>query len=386
MEIIGRLKLRHFHRQIWSLVGSCVRITLAYITFISLAGVGTQLIQAIFSEAVRVAVSKWRANLTFEQALEYLARPGDLGLELQPAIERELISRGSSCAEMQTFAWAQPCLKLEGIFQPDDLPDTPTDFCPVPEAEGTVIARVTAIACLAAINSATVSYGSENGGDLFVNLVVFPPGRGKFTVKSADKMSGHTDGVTFPLRGYRDPGNDRIAPSPDFVCLSALRNPRQVPTTVMPLDHLMARLSQEHIDELQKPQYIIGSQLTFQDGMVDILGDQLDVDDAQLLFQMNESWWIRFSHSTTQIADIGHKSAQEAMDALKHACADCAIPVALQPGDIALVNNRIALHGRSEPGSDHGQQTRWLLRTYGLDITDIDPSQWHDGSAFMLYP
>lgn len=363
-----------------------MRITLAYITFISLAYVGTQLIQEIFSESVRVAVSEWRANVTAEQMLAHLARPGDLGHELLPAIERELISRGSSCAEVQAFAWAQPCLKLENIFQPSDLPDTPTDFCPVPEAEGTALARVTAIACLAAINSATVSYGSENGGDLFVNLVVLPPGRGKFTAKSADKMSGHTDGVTFPLRGYSDPLNDRIAPSPDFVCLAALRNPKQVPTTVMPLDQLMARLSQEHIDELQKPQYIIGSQLTFRDGMIDILGDELDVDDAQLLFPMNGSWWIRFSHSTTQIADIGHKSAQEAMDALKNACADCAIAVPLQPGDLALVNNRIALHGRSEPGSEYGGQTRWLLRTYGLETTDINPSQWHDGSAFMLYP
>lgn len=347
---------------------------------------GTQLIEATFSQAVRVAVTNWRANVTFEQMLEYLACPRELGRELLPAIERELNSRDSSCAEVQAFAWAQPYLKLEAVFQPSDLTDTPTGFCPVPEVEGTALARVTAIASLAAINSATVSYGSENGGDLFVNLVVFPPGRGKFSDKSADKMSGHTDGVTFPLRGYRDPTNGRIAPSPDFVCLSALRNPKQVPTTVMPLDHLMRRLSQEHIDELQKPQYIIGSQLTFRDGMIDILGDELEVDDAQLLFQMNGSWWIRFSHRTTQIAEIGQQSAQEAMDALKHACAHCVITVPLQPGDIALVNNRIALHGRSEPGSEYGGETRWLLRTYGLDVSDIDPDQWHKDSTFMLYP
>lgn len=347
---------------------------------------GTQLIETIFSQAVCAAVTDWRESVTFEQVLEYLACPGELGHELVPAIERELNIRNCSCAEVQAFAWAQPCLKLNAIFQPSDLPDTPTDFCPVPDVEGTALARVTAIACLAAINSATVSYGSENGGDLFVNLVVFPPGRGKFTVKSADKMSGHTDGVTFPLRGYRDPANSRIAPSPDFVCLSALRNPKQVPTTVMPLDRLMERLSQEHIDELQKPQYIIGSQLTFRDGMVDILGDELEVDDAQLLFPMNGKWWIRFSHSTTQIAETDQKSAQEAMDAMKRACADCVIAVPLQPGDIALVNNRNALHGRSEPGSEYGAQTRWLLRTYGLDISNIDPGQWHEGSTFMLYP
>lgn len=344
------------------------------------------MINAIFSQAVHAAVTNWRKNVTFKQMLEDLTRPRDLGRMLVPEIERELNHHDCNCAKVRAFAWAQPYLKLENIFDPSGLPDTPTDFCPVPEAEGTAIARVTAIACLAAINSPTVSYGSENGGELFVNLVVFPPGRGKFTAKSADKMSGHTDGVSFPPRGYYDPKNNRIAPSPDFVCLSALRNPKQVPTTVMPLDRLMENLSKEHINELQKPQYIIGSQLTFRDGMVDILGDELEVDDAQLLFQMNGSWWIRFSHRTTQIAEVGQQSAQEAMDALKHACADCTIDLPLQPGDIAIVNNRIALHGRSEPGNEYGEQTRWLLRTYGLDVSNIDPGQWHEGSTFMLYP
>lgn len=363
-----------------------MRITLAYITFISLARVGTQLIEAIFSQAVRSAVTEWRAGLTLEQMLDFLGRPVDLGRVLVPLIERELNAQNTSCAEVQAYAWAHPYLKLETVFDPLDLPDTPTDFCPVPEAEGTALARITAIASLAAINSATVSYGSENGGDLFVNLVVFPPGRGRFTVKSADKMSGHTDGVTFPLRGFRDPSDERIAPSPDFVCLSALRNPNEVPTTVMPLEHLMESLTEEHIDELQKPQYIIGSQLTFRDGMVDILGDELEVDDAQLLFAMNGRWWIRFSHSTTQIADIGQKSAQEAMDALKEACAGCVMAVPLKPGDIALVNNRIALHGRSEVGQEYGGKTRWLLRTYGLDVSNIEPGQWHEGSTFMLFP
>lgn len=346
----------------------------------------TQLIEVIFSQAVRAAVTKWRASVTFEYMLKGLACPGELGRELLPAIESELHCRNCSLAKVKAFAWANPLLKLEAVFDPSELPDTPTDFRPVPEMEGTVLAQITAIACLATIDSTAVSYGSENKGDLFVNLVVFPPGRGQFTDKSAGKMSGHTDGVAFPLRGHRDPDNCRIAPSPDFVCLSALRNPNQVPTMVMPLDQLMARLSQKHIDELQKPQYIIGSQLTFREGLIEILGEELIVDDAQLLFPMNGSWWIRFSHRNTQIAEEGQTSAQEAMDALKNACAGCAIPVPLQPGDIALVNNRIALHGRSEVGKEYGGQTRWLLRTYGLDVSDINPSQRHGNSNFMLYP
>ncbi|WP_241579329.1 TauD/TfdA family dioxygenase [Rosenbergiella nectarea] len=344
------------------------------------------MISVIFSQAVRAAVTNWRAGVTFEQMLDSLSRPRELGKELVLTIEDELKKRDCSRAKVQDFAWTQPYLKLEDIFQPSDLPDTPTDFCPVPNVEGTVLARVTAIACLATINSATVSYGSENEGELFVNLVVFPPGRGKFTDKSADKMSGHTDGVSFPVRGQHNPMNNRIAPSPDFVCLSALRNPKQVPTTVMPLDQLMGQLSTEHIEQLQKPQYIIGSQLTFRDGITKILGEELIVDDAQLLFSINQNWWIRFSHSVTQPAEIEQHLAQEAMDSLKNACINSAIELPLQPGDIALVNNRIALHGRSEPGNEYGGQTRWLLRTYGLDASDIAPEKWHKDSAFMLYP
>ncbi|RMU19807.1 putative taurine catabolism dioxygenase [Pseudomonas amygdali pv. lachrymans] len=361
-------------------------VTLAYITFISLAHVGTQLIDAIFSEAVRVAVAHWRAQLTLAQVISQLNQPVELGQALLPAIEQELNKYNCSCSDVKDYVWAQPFLRLRAVFEPGDLPDTPIDFCPVPMAEGTAIAQVTAIACLAAIGSDSVSYGSENQGDLFVNLVVFPPGRGVFTKKSTEKMSGHTDGVTFPIRGYRDPLNDRIAPSPDFVCLSALRNPKEVPTTVMPLDELMKYLSDEHIEELQKPQYLIGSQLTFRDGMVDILGEELEVDDAQLLYAMHGKWWIRFSHKTTQIANLGETSAQQAMDALKEACAHCAVPLALEPGDIVLVNNRTALHGRSDPGEEYGGQTRWLLRTYGLETSDIDEAQRHAGSPSMLYP
>lgn len=340
----------------------------------------------IFSQAVRAAVGNWRSKVTFERMVESLTCPEQLGDELLPAIETELAYHNCSLAELRNLAWENPVLKLEAIFDPKELPETPTDFLPVPQVEGALLAQITAVACLAAISSNTVSYRSENEGELFVNLVVLPPGQGKFTDKSASKMSGHTDGVAFPIRGQSDPTNSRIAPSPDFVCLSALRNPNQVPTMVIPLDQLMASLSQDHILELQKPQYIIGSQLTFREGIIKILGEELLVDDAQLLFSINGGWWIRFSHSVTQTAEQGKKPAQDAMNALKDACFDCAIPVCLKPGDIALVNNRIALHGRAEVGKEYGGQTRWLLRTYGLDTADIDPDQWHEGSNFMLYP
>ena len=74
------------------------------------------------------------------------------------------------------------------------------------------------------------------------------------------------------------------------------------------------------------------------------------------------------------------------MHALAQACLNCVIPVALVPGDIAIVNNRIALHGRTKVGEGHGGESRWMLRTYGLDTSELDESQRHPDSAFMLFP
>ncbi|WP_223194724.1 MULTISPECIES: TauD/TfdA family dioxygenase [Pseudomonas] len=343
------------------------------------------MIDAHFCTALRIVVTNWKAQLTVDAMTQQLSDPVAFGQSLLPALDEELTKLGCTRGDVHGFAWKSPCLHLRSVFDPQQLPETPIDFRPVPECEGTLVARATAITCLAALGADTVSYGSENGGELFVNLVVIP-GEGRVSEKSQGKMSGHTDGVSFPVRGHLDPEDSRIAPSPDFVCLSALRNPNAVPTTVMPLDAILNQLDPLHIQELQKPQYILQSQLTFRDGMEEILGQELLVDDAQLLFRMQSGFWVRYSHSSTQPADAGETPAKQAMHALAQACLNCVIPVALVPGDIAIVNNRIALHGRTKIGEGHGGESRWMLRTYGLDTSELDESQRHPDSTFMLFP
>lgn len=343
------------------------------------------MIDAHFCTALRIVVSNWRSQLTAEEMIQQLCDPVAFGLAMLPALDVELAKLGCTRTDVHGFAWQTPCLHLRNVFDPQGIPDTPLDFRPIPDCAGTLVARATAILSLAAIGADAVSYGSENGGDLFVNLVVIP-GEGRVSEKSQGKMNGHTDGVSFPIRGHRDPEDSRIAPSPDFVCLSALRNPNAVPTTVMPLDAILNQLDPQEIHELQKPQYILQSQLTFRDGMEEILGQELLVDDAQLLFRMNSGFWIRFSHSSTQTAAAGESPAKQAMQALAKACLNCFIPVTLAPGDIAIVNNRIALHGRTKVGEEHGGQSRWMLRTYGLDTSELDDSQRHPDSTFMLFP
>lgn len=356
-----------------------------HINFISPRMVGTQLINAHFSAAIRTVLTGWRSSLSFGDALQQLSDPVALGAALVGDVVRSLAQRGVMHADLIAHAWEAPCIHLVGTFDPDQDVDTPVGFLPVPDTEATIMARASVIVANAVLGSSTISYGSENGGALFVNLVV-KPGEGYEAEKSKGSMKGHTDAVWLPVRGEQHPYDVRISPSPDFVCLAGLRNPKQVPTTVMPLGKVLSHLTEDQRYELAKPQYIIGPQFTFKKRLKELFGLDLLVEDSQLLFWVGDSPWIRYSHSSTQTDSEQSLDAKAAMDAFEAKCKLCMEAYSLAPGDIILVNNRICLHGRAEVGEEHGAQSRWLLRAYGLDTTGLHSSQWHQNSSYMLYP
>lgn len=130
---------------------------------------------AHFCTAVRAAVREWMGAQSEPQIREALENPVALGAQLLPVIQAKLSAAGATTlAEVLEHAWTAPALHLRSVFEPGALPPTPEGFTPVPVCPGTAVAMVTAIAALAALNSATISYGSENDGHLFVNLVVIP--------------------------------------------------------------------------------------------------------------------------------------------------------------------------------------------------------------------
>lgn len=344
---------------------------------------GATLIHAEFSAAVRAAVHQWRVGTTFEDACESLADPVSLGKQLSAAVHAELTRTGTDLNALRQRAWTDACVHLPGAFDVADLPATPTGFLPLPDAEGTLLARASSIAAIATLGLDTVSYGSENDGELFVNLVIIP-GDGYVPEKSRSSMHGHTDAVSFPVRGQFDSEEVRIAPSPDFVCLSGLRNPTNAETTVMPLSQILPQLTEGQIAELKKPQFIIRAQGTFRDGTQRILGEEHLVDGGELLFDVNGQLWVRFSHSSAGADDEG--AAADAVEAFANACKTCATGIAIVAGDILLVNNRIGLHGRTTVDGEAGGESRWLLRTYGLDTSGLNPQQRYEDSVHKLFP
>lgn len=237
----------------------------------------------------------------------------------------------------------------------------------MPDAQATLLARLSAVVALGGLGMETVSYGSENDGELFVNLVVLS-GDGRLPEKSRSAMRGRTDAVTFPFRGTSDQVNPEIAPSPDVVCLVGLRNPDAVGTTVMPMVEALPNLTAQQIHELKQPQFDIRAQKTFIPGMQLVLGEEQGVEGGEILREVDDQTWVRYSHSSVLTEGLP-PAAAAANAAFAAACHQCATAVTIEPSDILLVSNRLALHGRNEVGGEPGGESRWLLRTYGLDTT-----------------
>ncbi|WP_208459123.1 TauD/TfdA family dioxygenase [Paraburkholderia sp. BCC1876] len=329
-------------------------------------------------------MSDWRGKKSFDDACQWLSDPVKLGGELVRGVGAELERLGLDLSTVRSLAWSNAYIHLPDAFASLGLPDTPTAFCPVPQAEGTLLARATSIASLAAIGLDAVSYGSENNGELFVNLVLMP-GEGLYADKSRRGMKGHTDAVSFPVRGRVDEARQELAPSPDFVCLSGVRNPDGVHTTVMPLKDVLAKLESGQIAELKKPQFIIRSQGTFREGMRSILGEEHVVDGGEFLFEVEGQTWVRYSHSSAGVEEEDGPAAN-AVAAFESACKQSAIEVIVAPGDVLLVNNRLGLHGRTLVAGEPGGQSRWLLRAYGLVTEGLVASQRYKDSPYKLFP
>ncbi len=338
------------------------------------------------SAAIRTAVATWELKTSFELRADALAEPRKLSGELVSSVEEALIAAGEDLAAIRHEVLLAPFVVLTNVFEPTHLPDTPDWFTPVPDTTGTYAGRAAAIAAQAFLGMETVSYGSENSGELFVNLTAIP-GDGKFARKSQGRLRGHTDGVSFPFNGETDASNARIAPSPDVVTLVGLRNPKSVPTTVMVLQDALGRLSVEDIHELKQAQFSIESQTTFLEGMRDILGDVHTAIDEPVLKDAATGTIVRFSHSSVSPTEPDG-AAERAVENFSKACSEVAQAVTIQPGDLLLVSNRLCLHGRGEVGGEIGGQSRWLLRTYGLVTFQLDDSRRHlgDRPVHVLFP
>lgn len=273
--------------------------------------------------------------------------------------------------------------------------ETPSAFEPVTSDNSWwPIAQLT-IGILAACDFRAISFNSENKGALFQNLVVGE------NPKSRGRLRGHTDAVAFPFQKENVNGYD-ISASPNFVVLAGIRNPKKVPTWLAPAQKVYSKVDQlvpGTSNLLFESCYDIAPQPSFDISMLPpnyILSNTclraLDPDGHQVMRFKNSGIYANNSLDIQELRIQNEalrnitKSLETDLDAKRKEIFE---EIVVEPGDILIVNNRCALHGRGkvadqDTSEEFGGRSRWLLRTYGYkpDTNGVP----HNNSSFCMLP
>jgi L-asparagine oxygenase len=147
----------------------------------------------------------------------------------------------------------------------------------------------------------------------------------------------------------------------DYVALLCLREDRerQAGTTLSSIDAMLPLLDAATVDVLREPRFRTKIDVSFRIG--DGLADASWVDPISVLSGPSARPHLRVDFAETEGKDA---TAQEALEALQEVAAHTQIVVRLETGDLLVVDNNRALHGRTPFVPRYDGTDRWLLRSF----------------------
>jgi L-asparagine oxygenase len=253
---------------------------------------------------------------------------------------------------------APGALLITGMPIDPDLPPTPTTPVPATFSPGPV--SRCAILLAAILLGEPVAYAAEKDGALVQNVFPTPEeSEQPSNESSAVGLEFHTE-LTF---SRAEPAQCFDVAAPDFVLLLALRSPpeRAATTSVIEARELCGLLNPEDVDALRQPWFQLRAPHSFtRDGD----GSRPWSPSLALVRGPEEHPSLVFDISCGVRA--GTPRAQEALEALRGACADPAIhhAVTLADGDLLVIDNHKCAHARSAYDARFDGRDRWLQRSY----------------------
>ncbi|MFB6616603.1 TauD/TfdA family dioxygenase [Streptomyces sp. NPDC085524] len=239
-------------------------------------------------------------------------------------------------------------LLLRGL-QVGELPPTPTTHgSRLLDEHGTS----GTMALVADVVGSLIGYRDEKDGALVHDV---HPVRGEETrIENSGSVAFdfHTENVHHPLR-------------PDFLGLICLRQDHDAiaATRVASIREAEALLDEEQRSILRSPRFHSAYPTSF---ARNIPGPRPTAGPHPVLFGREGQSFMRFNSHNTTAGDAKGKAALEALSAaLETVCRD----IVLEPGDLVLVDNHIAAHGRSSFTPRYDGADRWLRRCYSLRAT-----------------
>ena len=234
---------------------------------------------------------------------------------------------------MSSFA-----VKLETDISFGVIPSTPLDH----QDEISMSEAYSALLNVALRYGRIVGYKQEQEGKLIHHLFPIKKTESEqISTSSKVDLALHTETA---FHQYR----------PDYVVLACLRGDQSAATTYADIEKIVKVLDDETIEELKKKQFTTHVDISFRTH-----GE----DDQEVTIAVLEetSNGYRITHDETFVRG-NTDSAQQALDKLNNAIASNIEEVVLKAGDVLIINNDRAIHGRKPFTAKYDGTDRWLLR------------------------
>jgi alpha-ketoglutarate-dependent taurine dioxygenase len=209
-----------------------------------------------------------------------------------------------------------------------------------------------------------VGYLPEHGGDLIQNLVPTKANAHRqVSTSSGVDLMFHTEAAFHPHR-------------PRYLLLLCLRGDSNATTTLSSIFEVLPTLPWRVVDTLFQPRFRTAVDESYLNGRDNELGAPMPVLSGE-------------RHRPTMVFDadlmVGTDAeADDALGVLAQAVEAHHTGLALQPGDLLVVDNNVAVHGRSSYTPRWDGYDRWLQRA--MVVADLAPSAGErDGRVIVTH-
>lgn len=201
-----------------------------------------------------------------------------------------------------------------------------------------------------------VGYAPEHGGRIVQNLVPTPEAASlQMSTSSSSNLMFHTETAFHPHR-------------PRYLALHCLRGNPEAHTTIASIfdivDQLPASERSAIVDVMFEPRFRTSVDASFLDGRTDELGKP----HALLTGTLGEPTFLFDADLTVGI----DPAAERAIRHLQIAISAASTSAVLAPGDLLIIDNNRAVHGRSPFNARFDGTDRWLQRAF--IVSDLAPS------------
>jgi alpha-ketoglutarate-dependent taurine dioxygenase len=230
-----------------------------------------------------------------------------------------------------------------------ELPPTPaTPESPVAKDLATELTLLTVARRL----GQPVGYVPEHGGRIVQNIVPTQTDADRQTsTSSRSNLMFHTETAFHPFR-------------PRYLLLLCLRGDPSAHTTLVSIHELMDRLPDHVVDVMFEARFRTAVDASFLDGRTNELGAARPL----ITGTRSEPTFVFDADLTVGI----DSEAEDVLVRLRDLIEEIKTSVVLEPGDLLVVDNNIAVHGRSPFAARFDGNDRWLQRSFV--VTDLAPS------------